>query len=154
MKPIEVSVHVDQPRAEVYAFLDVLGDHEQFCDHMLVDWTLSGPRSGVGARARMRANVPGPKDWVDMEVKAATPPETIMEEAVGAGGRRRTRGTYTLADAPGGGTDVRFRLEYLEAPRRERLVLPLVRVWLLRANAKAMRRLGETLAARHGAPAA
>jgi hypothetical protein len=112
---------------------------------MLVDWTLSGPRSGVGARARMRANVPGPKDYADMEVTSAEAPRTIVEEAVGAKGRRRTRGTYVLEDAPGGGTDVNFTLEYLQAPPQERIALPLLRMWLQRANAKAMRRLGETL---------
>jgi len=145
MKPIHVSVHVDRPREEVFAFLDVLANHEQFCDHMLVDWTLSGPRSGVGARARMRANVPGPKDYADMEVKSAEPPRTIVEEAVGAKGRRRTRGTYVLEEAQRGGTDVRFTLEYLEAPLQERIAMPLLRAWLQRANAKAMVRLGETL---------
>ena len=62
MKPIHVSVRVDRPREEVFAFLDVLANHEQFCDHMLVDWSFSGPAAGVGARARMRANAPGPKD--------------------------------------------------------------------------------------------
>ena len=145
MKPIEVSVHVDRPREEVFAFLDVLGNHEQFCDHMLVDWTLSGPPAGVGARARLRANVPGPKDWSDMEVKVSEAPRTTVEEAVGAKGRRRTRGTYVLDEAPGGGTDVRFTLEYLEAPAQERVLMPLLRMWLQRANAKAMVRLGETL---------
>ncbi len=145
MKPIQVSVHVARPREEVFAFLDVLANHEQFCDHMLVDWTLSGPPSGVGARARMRANVPGPKDWVDMEVTASEAPRTTVEEAVGANGARRTRGTYVLDEAPGGGTDVNFTLEYLEAPARERVLLPLLRLWLQRANAKAMVRLGETL---------
>jgi len=145
MKPIHVGVHVDRPREEVFAFLDVLANHEQFCDHMLVDWTLSGPPAGVGARARMRANVPGPKDWADMEVKTSEAPRTTVEEAVGANGRRRTRGTYVLEDAPGGGTDVKFTLEYLEAPLRERIAMPLLRAWLQRANAKAMVRLGETL---------
>lgn len=145
MKPIHVSVHVDRPREEVFAFLDVLANHEQFCDHMLVDWTFSGPAAGVGAKARMRANVPGPKDWADMEVKASEAPRTTVEEAVGANGARRTRGTYVLDDAPGGGTDVKFTLEYVEAPARERVIMPLLRLWLARANAKAMRRLGETL---------
>src|SRR6476469_8850482 len=127
MKPIVVSTHIDRPREEVFAFLDVMANHEPFTNHMLVDWTYSGPASGVGAKARMRAKAPGPKQWADMEVVAATPPETIVEQAVGAGGRRRTQGTYTLSDAPGGGTDVQFELRYLEAPAGERLAAPLVR---------------------------
>ena len=61
MKPIHVSVHVDRPREEVFAFLDVLANHEQFCDHMLVDWTLSGPRP-ASARGRACARTsPGPR---------------------------------------------------------------------------------------------
>src|SRR6476661_7333547 len=84
MKPIIVSTHIDRPREEVYAFLDVLGNHEPFTDHMLVDWELSGPPSGVGAKARVRAKAPGPKQWADMEVVAAAAPETIVEQAVGA----------------------------------------------------------------------
>ena len=146
MKPIEVSVHVDRPRGEVFAFLDALPNHVGFTDHMLVDWSFSGPAAGVGARARMRASVPGPKDWLELEVLESTPPVRTVEETLGAHGRRRTRGTYTLEEAPGGGTLVRFELAFLESPRRERLLAPLMRRWLARGNAKAMRRLGETLA--------
>ena len=147
MKPINVSTTVPKPREEVYAFLDVLGNHAPFTDHMLTDWSVSGPASGVGARARMRANTPGPQTWIDMEVVAAQPPERIVEKAVSGNGKRRTRGTYTLADAPGGGTDVRFELVYEQAPLAERLLSPLLRAWLLRGNQKAMDRLRETLAA-------
>ena len=68
MRPITVSVRVERPREAVFAFLDDLGNHEAFTDHMLVDWTLSGPRTGAGARARMRAPLPGPKDWLELEV--------------------------------------------------------------------------------------
>ncbi len=44
MKPITVTTTVPRPREEVFAFLDVLGNHEPFTNHMLVDWSLSGPR--------------------------------------------------------------------------------------------------------------
>jgi len=119
---------------------------------MLVDWSFSGPTAGVGGKARMRAALPGPKDWLELEVIESTAPIRTVEETLGAGGRRRTRGTYTLEDAPGGGTLVRFELAFLEIPRRERPFAPLMRTWLARANAKAMRRLGETLAASAPAP--
>src|SRR4051794_7149753 len=125
MKPIVVFTTTDRPREEVYEFLDVLGNHEPFTDHMLVDWKLDGPPRGVGAKARMRANAPGPETWIDMEVVAATPGETIVEEAVSAGGKRRTRGTYTLADRPEGGTEIRFQLEYLAMPTAEMLASPV-----------------------------
>ena len=146
VKPIEVATRTDRPREEVYAFLDVLANHEPFTDHMLVDWSFSGPAAGVGAKARMRPNLPGPKEWADMEVKEAEPPVRSVEESVGANGARRTRGTYVLETDPSGGTLIRFTLEFLEVPRRERPLMPVMRVWLKRANAKAMRRLAERLA--------
>jgi hypothetical protein len=149
MKPINVSVRVDRSREEVFAFLDVLSNHEPFTDHMLLDWSYSGPATGVGAKARLRANLPGPRDWVDMEVVAAEAPVTIVEQAVSAKGRRRTQGTYTLKERPDGGTDVCFEMVYLAAPAADRLAMPLLRAWLQRGNAKAMRRLRATLA---GAP--
>ena len=151
MKPITVSVRVDRPREEVFSFLDVLANHEAFTDHMLVDWTLSGPVAGVGARARMRAPLPGPKDWLELEVLESEAPVRTVEETVGANGRRRTRGTYTLDALPGGGTLVRFELAFVEVPGRERMLAPLLRGWLARANATAMARLGETLAQRPAA---
>jgi hypothetical protein len=54
MKPVTVSITVPTGRDEVYGFLDVPANHEPFTNHMLVDWSYSGPPSGVGARARMR----------------------------------------------------------------------------------------------------
>jgi hypothetical protein len=149
MKPILVSTTTDRPREEVYEFLDVLANHEPFTNHMLVDWSYDGPPAGVGAKARMRANLPGPKDWADMTVVDARAPETIVEQAVGAKGKRRTQGTYTLRERPDGGTDVHFQLEFLDVPRSERLVMPFLRRWLARGNAKAMARLQDRL----GSPA-
>jgi hypothetical protein len=147
VKPITVSVRVGNPREEVFAFLDVLSNHVSFTDHMLADWSFEGAASGVGAKARMRANAPG-QNWMELEVLESAPPVTTVEETVGAGGRRRTRGTYTLDRLPDGGTDIRFQLEYLDAPMSERLAAPLIRAYLKRANAKAMRRLGDALARR------
>jgi hypothetical protein len=145
MKPITVSVRVDRPREEVFAFLDVLANHVQFTDHMLIDWSLDGPVAGVGGKARVRANMPG-EQWMEIEVLDSVPLIRTVEETVGANGRRRTRGTYTLEQLPGGATDIHFQLEYLQAPRSERLASPLIRAYMKRANAKAMRRLGEALA--------
>ena len=146
MKPITVSTTVPTPREKVFSFLDVLGNHEPFVDHMLADWTVSGPASGVGAKARMRAVAPGPAVWMDMEVIDSQPPERIVERAVSGEGRRQTRGTYTLTDAAGGGTLVNFELVYEKMPRAERFMSPLLAVWLRRGNQKAMDRLRERLA--------
>ncbi len=91
-----------------------------------------------------------------MEVIESRRPDRIVERAVGAGGRRRTRGTYTLAEMPDGGTHVSFELAFEQMPARERLIAPLMAGWLRRGNQKAMDRLRETLSQRspgHGAAA-
>ena len=150
MKPVTVSVTVPQGREEVFDFLNVLGNHEFFTDHFLLDWRLSGPRAGVGARARMRAKNPGREDWIEMEVVAADPPRTTAEESIGARGRRRTRGTYRLDELPAGGTKVSFEFAWLKVPLVARLAAPLTRAVVRRANAKSLRRLADALAARDG----
>jgi hypothetical protein len=150
-KPVSVSVQVPQGREEIYDYLDLLGNHREFTDHLLVDWSLAGPERGVGARARMR--VKGPRftdDWLDMEVLAAERPWMSMEESVSANGRRRTRGTYLLERLPDGGTRIVFEFVWLEAPLIERLAAPLTRRVLRRANARSLERLAETLASNDG----
>ena len=147
MKPVRVSVEVPQSRQEVFDFLDVLGNHEQFTDHFLLDWQVFGTASGVGAKARMRVRSPGPDDWLDMKVTDAEPPRTTSEDSVSAKGKRRTRGTYVLEELPGGGTRISFELAWLEAPLRERLGAPLTRAVVRRANARSLQRFAEVLAA-------
>ena len=147
MKPVRVSVEVPQSRQEVFDFLDVLGNHEQFTDHFLLDWQVFGPASGVGAKARMRVRSPGPDDWLDMKVTDAEPPRTTSEESVSAKGKRRTRGTYVLEELPGGGTRISFELAWLEAPLRERLGARLTRAVVRRANARSLQRFAEVLSA-------
>lgn len=152
MKPVTASVRIDRPREDVFSFLDVLANHAQFTDHMLVGWSFDGPAVGVGGKARVRARGPGGQ-WMDMEVLESVRPVRTVEQTVGAHGKRRTRGTYTLRTLPDGATNVHFQLEYLHAPLAERLTAPLIRAYMRRANSKAMRRLGETLA-RPAGPAA
>ncbi len=146
MKPVTVSTTVANPVAEVYEFLDLLNNHEAFMDHMLVDWKFSGAKRGVGARARARANTVGSQDWTEFEVVEAEAPHRIVEEGVGAGGKRRTRGAYRLEELPDGGTRISFELTWIEASRLERLGRPLIRAFVHRANGKAMRRLAKQLA--------
>jgi hypothetical protein len=150
MKPVTVSVDVPQQRREVFDYIDVLGNHERFTDHFLLDWQVSGPATGVGARARMRVKSPGPDDWLDMEVLEADPPRTTTEESVSAKGKRRTRGTYVLEELPGGGTRIALELAWLEAPLRERLGAPLTRAVVRRANAKSLQRLAQILPGHQG----
>jgi hypothetical protein len=51
VKPVTVSIEVPNSTQQVYEFLDVLGNHESFMNHFMVDWQLSGPKRGVGAKA-------------------------------------------------------------------------------------------------------
>jgi hypothetical protein len=146
MKPVTVSITVPVGRDEVYDFLDVLANHEPFTNHMLVDWTYSGPARGVGACARMRLKKPGRADWMDLEVIEAEPPCRTSEETVGARGRRRTRGTYILEELPAGGTRISFEFAWLHVPLIERLVAPITRSVVRRGNRRSLRRLADRLA--------
>jgi hypothetical protein len=146
MKPVTATVTVPQSREEVYDFLDVLANHEQFNDHFLVDWELSGRPAGVGAKARVRVKSRGREDWLDMTVISGDRPRTTTEESIGAKGKRRTRGTYTFDELPDGGTRIMFELVWLEAPLSERLMAPIARAVVGRANQEALRRLVNVLA--------
>jgi hypothetical protein len=151
MKPVAVSVRVPDSREDVYAFLDRLANHESFTDHLMVDWEYSGPPAGVGAKAKAQVTAPGSNEIISIEVLEADPPRRIVEENIGADGRRRAHGTYTLEELPESGTRVSFEFAWLEAPRLERLGAPLTRAFMRRANGKSMRRLARTLAARSAA---
>lgn len=145
MKPVAVSITVPNGRQEVYAFLDVLANHEPFTDHMMVDWHYSGPVRGAGARARMRLKKPGRADWMELEVVEAHPPRRSSEVTVSAGGRRRTRGTYILEELPTGGTRITFEFAWLRIPPTERLAAPITSAIVRRGNRKALQRLSERL---------
>ncbi len=146
LKPVTVSIEVHDDREKVYDFLDVLGNHEAFTDHLMHDWELSGPSSGVGARVRAQVRAAGSNELIDIEVVEAERPRRIVEEQVSAKGRRRTRGTYLLDGLPGGGTAISFEFAWLELPRHERLAAPLLRAFMRRANNKSLRRLARRLA--------
>lgn len=148
MKPVTVSIDVSQSAEEVFDYLAVLANHEAFLDHFLVDWKFSGPSRGVGAKAEARASAPMSQDWTDFEIVGMEEPSRIVEEGVGLKGKRRTRGTYRLRSLPGGGTEISFELEWLEAARAERLIPAMTRAFIRRPNAKALRRLARRLAER------
>jgi hypothetical protein len=145
MKPVTVSTKVSKPREEVFEFLDLLANHEGFTNHLFVDWSFSGPARGVGAKARARVSAPGSREWAEFEVVEAERPERIVEEGVSSNGKRRTRGTYRLEELPEGGTRISFELAWTAVPRSERLAPPLARLFIRRANGKAMRRLAKQL---------
>jgi ribosome-associated toxin RatA of RatAB toxin-antitoxin module len=148
VKPITVSTEVPSSTHEVYEFLDVLGNHESFMDHFMVDWKLSGPKRGVGAKANVRVKATAEKDWTDVEIVEADSGRRLVEETIGGpSAKRRTRGTYHLEKLPDDGTRITFELEFTEMPRGERLMGPLNRAYVRRVNRKAMRRLKERLTA-------
>ena len=148
MKPVSVSVEVPNSPHDVYEFLEVLGNHEQFMDHFMVDWELSGPSRGVGAKANVRVRATAEKDWTDVEIVEADSDRRLVEETTGGpSAKRRTQGTYLLEALPDGGTRIGFELEFLELPAAERIMGPLNRAYVKRVNRKAMKRLAERLAA-------
>ena len=116
-------------------------------DHFMVDWQLSGPKRGVGAKANVRVKATAEKDWTDVEIIEADAGRRLVEETRGgSGGKRRTRGTYLLEALPDdGGTRISFELEMVEMPRGERLMGPINRAYVKRVNRKAMKRLKERL---------
>ncbi len=146
MRPIVVTTDVAKPLEEVYDFLDVIANHELFTDHMLKDWEYAGPERGVGAQARVRVTTAGKTDEIKIEVVSAHPLTEIVEQNIGAGGRRRATGTYTLEALPNGATRIAFEYRWLEAPLSERIAAPLVRGFMRRQNQRAMDRLGALLA--------
>jgi hypothetical protein len=145
VKPVTVSTTVSRPRQEVFEYLDTLANHEGFMDHLFVDWSFSGPARGVGAKARARVDAPSSREWAEFEVVEAEAPTRLVEQGVSASGKRHTRGTYRLEELPEGGTKISFELAWTAVPRSERLLPPLARLFIRRANGRAMRRLAKQL---------
>jgi hypothetical protein len=147
VKPVTVSIEVPNSTHEVYEFLEVLGNHETFMDHFMVDWQLSGPKRGVGAKANVRVKATVEKDWTDVEIVEADSGRRLVEETIGGSrAKRRTRGIYQLEALPDDGTRITFELEFLEMPTGERMMGPLNRAYVRRVNRKAMKRLAKQLA--------
>jgi hypothetical protein len=151
MKPVRVTVNVPYSREQVFDFLDVMSNHEPFTNHILQDWEYSGPDRGIGSKAKVTVKSPGRRDTVEIEVVAAERPQTIVEQNVGAGGKRIANGTYILEELPQGGTRIVFEYAWQQAPLSERIAAPLVRAYLTRENNRAMARLAEQLASRFAA---
>lgn len=137
MKPITVGITIARPRDELYDLILDLRNHEAWTDHMLVEW------SGTAERVRVRSALPGPADWLDIETTEVSRPSFTRERTVGARGKRISYGTYRLVERDPSTTDVEFELRMETMPLRERILLPLLRPWLRRGNARAMRRLKE-----------
>ncbi|AXL92764.1 SRPBCC family protein [Streptomyces sp. CB09001] len=146
MKPVTVSIAVPQTPEQVYDFLDVMAHHERFTHHYLSDWRCSGPARGIGSRAAVTATLGGRTTDVDIEVVEAEAPRRIVERNISAAGRRVAHGTYDVEALPTGGARVSFTYAWVRAPLTDRLLGPVVRVTMRRANRTVMRRLAEELA--------
>ncbi|NYI04639.1 SRPBCC family protein [Allostreptomyces psammosilenae] len=146
MKPVTVSVDVPQTPEQVYDFLDVMAHHERFTDHYLTDWRYGGPGRGVGSRATVTAALGGTKTDVTIEVVEAEAPRRIVERNVSASGRRLAHGVYDIGPLPRGGSRVWFTYAWVRAPLGDRLLAPVVRAAMRRANRTVMRRLAAELA--------
>ena len=146
MDPVSVTVTIDRPREEVFAYLADVANHAEFSDHYLTNWHLTRIDSfGRGAGARFRVGVPLQRfDWGDMTLAVVEPPHRIV--AVGRYGkfnRIKTTAIWTLDVAPGGRTDVEYMFESEPELPTDKLVETLSgqRGWFKRKVRKAMSRL-------------
>jgi ribosome-associated toxin RatA of RatAB toxin-antitoxin module len=146
MKSVTVSNDVPQTPEQVYDFLDVMAHHERFTDHYLTDWRYSGPGRGIGSCATVTVALGGTKTDVTVEVVEADPPRRIVERNVSAAGRRLAHGTYTIEPLRTGGSRVSFTYAWERAPLADRLLAPVVRATIRRANRTVMQRLATELA--------
>jgi uncharacterized protein YndB with AHSA1/START domain len=144
--PVTVSVTIDRPREEVFAYLVDIANHPEFSDHYLKDWHLTRIDSvGRGAGARFRVDAPCQRfGWADMTFIDVERPHRIV--AVGRAGkfnRIKTTAIWTLDTARGGGTEVEYMIEYEPALPTDRIVEALTgqRGWFTRKVRKALRRL-------------
>ena len=142
---VSVSTTVVAPPAEVHELLDDLAAHRRWTDHFLVDWELLGDPHGVGAKARFRAKGAGANARSEIEVLSSTPRQIVEQGRSGKDLSRRTRGTYELAPADGGGTVVTFTNEVWPSSRLDALGTPFAKAYLRRNNAKALERLRQLL---------
>jgi hypothetical protein len=81
------------------------------------------------------------------EIYESTPDRIVEEGHSGRGGRRHTKGIYTL-EQQNGSTVVSFTNEIEPAGIGDRLAAPLIRTYLRKQNARALQRLKEQLEAR------
>ena len=144
--PVAVTITVPLDVDSVFAFLDVMGNHESFNDHLMTDWELSGPESGVGSKARVHTRALGTSDVVDLEVIDCVGPTRIGERNVAQKAGRTGQGIYTLTSLPDGGTRIDFEYSWIVTPTIDRLTAPLARWFIRRNNTIAMRRLADELA--------
>ena len=149
MEPLTVSVAIDRPREEVFAYLVDIANHPEFTDHYLVDWRMTREQTaGRGAGGRFRFTMPFNRfDWADVTFIEVDAPRRIVQ--AGRGGkfnRTRLRSVYELDEGAGGTTRVSLTVETRPAKLADRLMESLgLRGWLKRKSARSLRRLRSIL---------
>ena len=150
MDPVTVSVTIDKPREEVFAYLADIANHPEFTDHYRKDWRLTREDSeGPGAGARFKND--GRFDrfgWYDINFAEVDAPFRLV--GVGRGGkynRIETFEQWTLEPSGGGGTRLEYMFETVPPLPTDRLVEALSgrRGWTRRNAGKALRRLRSIL---------
>jgi carbon monoxide dehydrogenase subunit G len=139
MKPVTVTTTIDRPREEIHAVLDDLMNHEAFTDHFLTDYQ----RTDKGIRVKGK----GGGGWMEITPVESTLDRIVEEGRSGRGGRRHTKGIYTL-EPKNGSTVVSFTNEIESAGVGDRIAAPLIRAYLRKQNGRALERLKEQMEAR------
>jgi uncharacterized protein YndB with AHSA1/START domain len=147
---VNVSVTIDRPREEVFAYLVDIANHPEFTDHYLKHWRLTRVDSvGQGAGARFKIDAPLQRfSWADMTFVVVEPPHRIV--AVGRGGkfnRVKTTAIWTLDVASGDRTEVEYMVESEPPLPTDRLMEAISgqHGWFKRKTRKALRRLQSIL---------
>jgi uncharacterized protein YndB with AHSA1/START domain len=148
--PVKMTVNIDRPREEVFAYLADIANHPEFMDHFLKEWRLTREESaGRGAGARYRQS--GRFDrfgYYDVSLADLDPPFRIV--GVGRGGkynRIKTFHQWTLEPTSGDGTRLEYLYESEPALPTDRFVEAVSgrRGWFRRNGGKALRRLRSIL---------
>jgi len=136
MMPVTVTTTIGRPREEIHALLDDLMNHEAFTDHFLTGFQ----RTEKGIRVKGK----GGGGWMEITPVESTLGRIVEEGRSGRGGRRHSRGIYTL-EPENGSTVVSFTNEIEPAGVGDRLAAPLIRAYLRTRRAQ---RLKEQMEAR------
>lgn len=145
MKPVTVSIDIDRPREELFAYLADVANHPEFCDHFLTDWRLTREDSyGAGAGARFKGTRRLTRyGWADMTLVVVDPPRQMVAHGQGGMFNRIASVTvWSLETTAKGATHVEVSTETAPATFTDRLSEALgQRAWARRGWSKALRRL-------------
>ena len=104
MNPVRLEVHIDRPRAEVFAYLADIANWPEFTDHFLNRWHLTREETyGAGAGARFRVHRRLDRfSWADLTFAEVEPRHILARGRVGKFNRSRWIIELDLEDAAGG----------------------------------------------------